>query len=129
MLAARAVRAVVVRAAVPLVRPDAFMVRIAVLRDVVVAPRDIVPRDTDSVPRDFVDDPSGVRETMFCRAAVRVVVAVIGGVLRETLVAVRTAALATVIPIQHAKIKGKNFLILSLNKMLAKKIISGQGLI
>jgi hypothetical protein len=48
-------------------------------------------------------------------------------VLRATVDASRTAASQTPMPMQHAKISGNTFLILTYKIMLAKKIIFGQG--
>jgi hypothetical protein len=47
----------------------------------------------------------------------------------ETVAASRTAASATPMPMQHAKISAKTFLILTTITMITKKIDFGQGLI
>ena len=74
---------------------------------------------------DIVTGVDAVRETILDRARETVCVAF----CLETVVASRTAASATPMPMQHAKISAKTFLILTTITMITKKIDFGQGLI
>ena len=93
--------------------------------------RDVALRGDDAGCWEFVRTLTGwvaVREIILFCWAERVLDAFCGVLFRDIVVALRTAASETPMPIKHAKTTGNTFLILTINVMLAKKIVFGQGL-